>query len=59
MRLRAPLPLAELLAAAGRDKKIRAGELRFVVLRAIGAAGTRAGVDPALVEASFLEAGAA
>jgi len=59
VRLRAPLPLAELLAAAGRDKKIRAGELRFVVLRAIGAAGTRAGVDPALVEASFREAGAA
>jgi 3-dehydroquinate synthase len=59
VRLRAPLPLAELLAAMGRDKKVRAGELRFVVLRAIGTAGVQGGIAPALVEASFREVGAA
>lgn len=59
VRLRSPLPLASLLAAMGRDKKARAGGLRFVVLTAIGTAVTQGGVDPALVEASFREAGAA
>ena len=59
VRLRAPLPLAALEAAMGRDKKVRAGGVRFVVLRAIGDARTRAGIDPALVAASFREVGAA
>ena len=58
-QLRAPLPLAGLLAATGRDKKIRAGDMRFVVLHAIGTAATQGGVDPSLVEASFREIGAA
>jgi 3-dehydroquinate synthase len=59
VRLRAPLPLTALLAAMGRDKKVRGGAPRFVVLRALGDAALQGGVDPALVEASFREAGAA
>jgi 3-dehydroquinate synthase len=59
VRLRTPLPLASLLASMGRDKKVRAGELRFVVLTAIGTAVTQGGIDPTLVEASFREVGAA
>ena len=42
----------------GRDKKVRAGGIRFIVLRAIGDARTHAGIDPALVAASFREVGA-
>ena len=58
VRLRAPLPLPDLEAAMGRDKKVRAGGIRFIVLRAIGDARTHAGIDPALVAASFREVGA-
>ncbi len=58
VRLRAPLPLAGLLAAAARDKKVRAGLPRFVVLKKIGGAITQEGVPPDLVEASFREIGA-
>lgn len=57
-RLRAPLAFAALHTAMARDKKVRAGGLRFVVLRAIGAAATQDAVPPALVEASFREVGA-
>jgi 3-dehydroquinate synthase len=57
-RLRAPLPFAELKAAMGRDKKVRAGALRFVVLKRLGEAGTREGVDPSLAEACFRDLGA-
>ncbi len=58
VRLRAPLPLASLMAAMARDKKVRAGRLRFVVLKALGEAVTRDDVDPALAEACFREVGA-
>ena len=58
-RLRSPLPLAALEAAMGRDKKVRAGGLRFVVLRALGDARTASGVDPAQAAAAFREVGAA
>jgi 3-dehydroquinate synthetase len=58
VRLRAPLPLADLLAAMARDKKVRAGLPRFVVLKKIGSAVTHDSVPPALVEASFREVGA-
>jgi len=57
-RLREPLPLDRLMAAAARDKKVRAGALRFVVLKAVGAAATQGGIDPALAEESFREVGA-
>lgn len=58
VRLRAPLPLAALEAAMARDKKVRAGGLRFVVLRALGEAVTRGEVPSALAEASWREVGA-
>lgn len=58
VRLREPLPLGPLMAAMARDKKVRAGALRFVVLKSLGAAATQGGVDPALAEESFREVGA-
>ncbi len=57
-RLRAPLPLPELMAAMARDKKVRAGKLRFVVLKSLGEAVTREDVDPMLAEMCFREVGA-
>jgi 3-dehydroquinate synthase len=56
--LREPLSLSSLVAAMSRDKKVRAGSLRFVVLRALGEAATQEGVDPALASAAFLSVGA-
>jgi 3-dehydroquinate synthase len=57
-RLREPLPLAALEAAAGHDKKVRAGKLRYVVMDAIGSARTSAVQDAALIRRLWLEAGA-
>ncbi len=57
-RLRAPLAFAELHAAMTRDKKVRAGGLRFVVLKRLGEAVTQGDIAPGLVEASFREVGA-
>ena len=59
VRLRAPLAYAELHAAMTRDKKVRAGGLRFVVLPRLGEAATQGDIAPSLVEASFREVGAA
>lgn len=56
--LREPLSLASLMAAMARDKKVRAGALRFVVLKSLGEAVTQGGVDPVLAEESFREVGA-
>ena len=58
VRLREALPLASLTAAMARDKKVRAGGLRFVVLRSLGEAATQGGIDPALAEEAFREVGA-
>jgi 3-dehydroquinate synthase len=58
-RLRTPLPLAALAEAMARDKKVRSGSLRFVVLKKIGEAATQHDVAPALAEAAFREVGAA
>lgn len=58
VRLRSPLPLQELQAATTHDKKNRAGGVRFVVLNAVGAAATRSGIPPALVESVWRELGA-
>lgn len=58
VRLREPLPLRPLVAAMARDKKVRAGALRFVVLKSLGLAATQGGIDPSLAEASFREVGA-
>jgi len=57
-KLRVSLPLEALLAAIARDKKVRAGLPRFIVLNALGEAATRGGIDPTLVEAAFREVGA-
>jgi len=59
VRLGAPLPLAELVGAMARDKKVRAGLPRFVVMKALGEAATHDDVPPALAEAAFREVGAA
>jgi 3-dehydroquinate synthase len=58
VRLRKALPPAALVAAMGRDKKVRQGTLRFVVMRRLGEAAVRADVPPALVAESLREIGA-
>ena len=58
VRLRNELPLGGLMAAAARDKKVRAGMPRFVVMKKLGDAATQAGIEPALVEECFCEVGA-
>ncbi len=59
VRLRTPLPLTALMSAMARDKKVRAGLPRFVVLKKIGEAATHDGVTLALAEACFRAVGAA
>ena len=56
--LREPLPVAALMDAMSRDKKNRAGALRFVVLNALGQAATRGDVPREAVEAVWREVGA-
>jgi 3-dehydroquinate synthase len=56
--LRQPLPLAGLMSAVARDKKVRASLPRFVVLRRLGEAATQSNIDPALVEECFRLVGA-
>jgi len=58
VRLREPLALSALMSAMARDKKIRGGQLRFVVLKSLGEAATQGGIEPALVEAVWRELGA-
>jgi 3-dehydroquinate synthase len=58
IRLKAPLPIAELMAAMQRDKKNRSGCLRFVSMQALGHAVTTDGVDVALVETLWQAIGA-
>jgi 3-dehydroquinate synthase len=57
-RLMEPLPLAGLVAAMARDKKMRAGQQRFVVLAGLGEAVTRDGIAAAAVESVWREMGA-
>jgi 3-dehydroquinate synthase len=56
--LKDPLRLDALMAAVGRDKKVRAGMPRFVVLNSLGEAATRSGIGSETVEACFREVGA-
>lgn len=58
VRLRASLPVEDLLAAAARDKKARAGRLRYVVLDRIGDAATCDEADVSLIQSLWREAGA-
>lgn len=57
-RLNQPLRLEALVAAMGRDKKVRDGALRFVVLKRLGEAITKGDVPAELAQASFREVGA-
>lgn len=58
VRLREPVSLAALTEAMARDKKVRAGRLRFVVLKRLGEAATQGDVDPSLASSAFREVGA-
>jgi len=59
VRLRSALRRADLEAAMKRDKKVRAGGLRFVVLKRIGTAATQANIEPGMIAACLREVGAA
>jgi len=59
IRLNAPLKLSDLMTAMQRDKKNRNGHLRFVTMTSIGTAVTTDGIDSALIEQIWREAGAA
>ena len=58
-RLARPLSVERLMEAMRKDKKVRAGTLRFVVLNRIGEAATRGDVPADLVEKLWREFGAA
>jgi 3-dehydroquinate synthase len=58
VRLRDPLPLGELLAAAGKDKKARSGRMRYVALDCIGKAVTTGEVEEGMLRALWEDAGA-
>jgi 3-dehydroquinate synthase len=58
-RLRSTLSMGSLMAAMARDKKARAGALRFVLLKAVGEAVIRSDVPSAEVEAVWRDVGAA
>lgn len=58
VHLREPLDAGSLLEAMQRDKKVRRGRLRFVVLEKIGRAVTRDDVDRALAAEIWRELGA-
>lgn len=57
-QLRTPLPLASLIQAMQRDKKVRAGKLRFILMQGIGAAKTTTEVPEVLAEKIFRSGGA-
>ena len=58
IRLREALAVSTLMATMMHDKKVRAGKLRFVVLKQLGEAATRGEIDPAMVESVWRELGA-
>jgi 3-dehydroquinate synthase len=58
VRLAEPLPIAGLMSAMARDKKVRAGRLRLVVLRRLGEAATRDDITPAAIEGVWRQLGA-
>jgi 3-dehydroquinate synthase len=57
-RLNQPLKVSDLMAAMQRDKKNRLGRLRFVTMSELGTAVTTDGVDVALIEQLWHDAGA-
>jgi len=59
VRLREPLGVDPLLEAMARDKKVRAGKLKFVALAELGQAITVREIEPALVRSLWATVGAA
>ncbi|WPJ95603.1 3-dehydroquinate synthase [Coraliomargarita algicola] len=57
-RLNQALKISDLMDAMQRDKKNRSGRLRFVTMTEIGTAVTTDGIDSALIEQLWREAGA-
>jgi 3-dehydroquinate synthase len=57
-RLVNPLPLSRLLAAMSRDKKVRLGTPRFILLKSLGQAVVRSDVPREAVDAAWRSAGA-
>ncbi|HEU5079250.1 MAG TPA: 3-dehydroquinate synthase [Opitutaceae bacterium] len=58
LRLRQPLRVGDLMSAVARDKKVRSGLPRFILLKRIGEAATESNIDPATVEICFRLVGA-
>ena len=58
VRLGKPIAVGKLIEAMLRDKKIRRGQLRFVVLKRLGEAITKGRIDPALVKEILAQYGA-
>jgi 3-dehydroquinate synthetase len=58
IHLREPLSLTTLMAAVARDKKVRGGMPRFIVLPSLGHAETKEGIDRGLIENAFVNIGA-
>ena len=58
VRLTDSLPLEELLAAARKDKKARAGKLRYVAMKSLGKAVTRENISEDRIQKLWLSAGA-
>jgi 3-dehydroquinate synthase len=58
-RLNEALKISDLMAAMQRDKKNRSGRLRFVTMTQLGTAVTTGGIDSALIEQLWRDAGAA
>lgn len=54
-RLGVDLSLSSLIETIGRDKKIRRGAVRWVLLRAVGAPVIQTGMDEALVQAAVAD----
>ena len=58
VKLKSPLRKENLMSAMRKDKKVRAGQLRFVTLRRIGEAITEDGIDMDLVSSVWGAVGA-
>ncbi|MDQ8184394.1 3-dehydroquinate synthase [Pelagicoccus sp. SDUM812002] len=57
-KLNSPLPADKLLSAMRLDKKVKAGVIRFVIMKRIGQAETIESADMAMIEAIWRECGA-
>ncbi|HKB90620.1 MAG TPA: 3-dehydroquinate synthase [Opitutaceae bacterium] len=58
IRLKTELAISDLMAAMGRDKKVRAGLPRFIVLESLGRTQTKGGLEPSIIETVWREIGA-